>query len=718
MKVRYIVGSQIAFLTAVAMQGCGGEDLSSVLGNASGEVSVSASAEVSGYFDLGVCNASNAGHSRYIPSTSQIFTCINGFWTLNANVSGSISISANVSNCTSEVDGAIKYSEDTDTYYRCADGMWQVMTPANDSSATESDVQPDIVEPPSEIEVVPPDAPITGMNTFKDARDGQEYRFVVIGSQVWMAENLNYAVDDGSSSWCGNRDCDSYGRLYNWPTAQNVCPGGWHLPNDDEYKTLWAYVDENNGSESVETSLKATTMWAEPGSDKFGFAALPAGYYWSGYSDVGSDAGFWSSSEDNYNQGYDWRLYHGANYDNLGMPKEVGFAVRCLYDGTADELTPSADPEVPQPVIVPKDTVARILDGDLTAGMVSAGRYVSCDGVPFDTEKSYAISIVADIVNCARSGYVLSADVGTSWKMSYRANGSEGCAATVTVTGVEFIEVRRLAEIKSCRELFVASSSSEYVEELSSSSFVEESSSSEKVLDECEIYDCVTTQFLNQEMLAAGQYGKLVDTRDNKLYRTIKIGTQTWVAQNLNYVTVGGNADDKVASWCLDNDPANCETDGRLYWWSAAMDIEAAYNTSTASDVNVRGICPEGWHVPTNSEWRTLYDYVKSVNGTSSVNAALNSSYVWKRSTSVSEDKFGFSAIPAGTHSFEFNSNGSFSNPEDKGRASFWSSTQVGYNRSYRWFKDDGNNAYQGYDFYNAISDPKIVAMSVRCIQD
>lgn len=88
------------------------------------------------------------------------------------------------------------------------------------------------------------------------------------------------------------------------------------------------------------------------------------------------------------------------------------------------------------------------------------------------------------------------------------------------------------------------------------------------------------------------------------------------------------------------------------------------------------------------------------------------------RLPSVSEDKFGFSAIPAGTHSFEFNSNGSFSNPEDKGRASFWSSTQVGYNRSYRWFKDDGNNAYQGYDFYNAISDPKIVAMSVRCIQD
>lgn len=723
MKVRFLAGSEIAFLAAIAMQGCSNEDLSGVLGDTSGEVSVSASAEISGYFDLGACNASNAGRTCYIPSTSQMFTCMGGFWTMSAMVTGSVS--ANFSLCTSQIEGSIKYSENTDTYYRCVNGAWQVIVsgdePSVENPVEEPDVQPDIVETPSEVEVVPPDAPIIGKNTFKDARDGQEYKFVVIGSQVWMAENLNYAVDDGSSSWCGARDCNSYGRLYNWPTAQNVCPGGWHLPNDDEYKTLWAYVDKNNGSESVETSLKATTMWAEPGSDMFGFAALPAGYYWSGYSDVGGDAGFWSSSEDNYNQGYDWRLYHGANYDDLGMPKEVGFAVRCLYDGTAEELnSPTAPiPETPVPdVDVPKDTVAKVLDGDLTAGMVAEGRYISCDGISFDSEKRYSISIVANVVNCARSGSVLSADAGAFWKMSYSANGSEGCAATVTVAGVGFIEVRRNAEIKSCKELFVASSSSEYVEEVSSSSFVEESSSSEKDLDECEIYDCVTTQFLNQEMLAAGQYGKLIDVRDNKLYRTIKIGEQTWVAQNLNYVTVGGNADDKVTSWCLDNDPAYCETDGRLYWWSAAMDIDATYNKSTAGNVNIQGICPEGWHVPSNEEWRTLYDYVKSVNGTSSVNAALNSSYAWKNNTSVSEDKFGFSAIPAGTHSFEFDSNGSFSDPENKGRASFWSSTQVGYNRSYRWFKDDGNNPYQGYDFYNAISDPKIVAMSVRCIQD
>jgi len=748
MKLRYFsyVGAALAVL---GFQGCGEGQLATVE-NASGEVSVTAkgTASVSGYLDLGACNANNAGHTYYVPSTSQLFTCSNGFWTLNGQVSGSVS--AGFSNCNTDTEGSIKYSEDTETYYRCSNGVWQVLTPNTDASvqdpAEEPTVQPDIVDAPSETEVVPPDAPIYDGNTFVDARDGKVYAYVVIGTQIWMAENLNYEVGDGISSWCGAGDCGSYGRLYNWPTAQNVCPGGWHLPNDDEYKTLWAYVDANNGAESVETSLKSIDAWDNPGTDMFGFAALPSGYYWSGLSDVGSDAAFWSSSEDNYNQGYDWRLYHGSNYDNLGMPKEVGFAVRCLYDGTVEELNPPAvtEPDVKNPeVSVPKDTVAEIVDGDLTAsGMIAVGRYVSCEGVAFDAERSYVISLAADVRNCARSGTVLSAEAGTAWKMSYKANGEVGCQATVTISGTVFVDVKKNAEIKSCKVLEhveESSSSSEkvVVPESSSKDAVIESSSSEEIIepmssaenvmvptssavemDECEIYDCVTTQFLNQEMLAAGEYGKMIDTRDNKLYRTIKIGSQTWVAQNLDYVTVGGNADDKVTSWCLNNDPSICKTDGRLYWWSAAMDIDSKFNNATASDVNIRGLCPEGWHVPTNSEWRTLYDYVNSVNGTSSVGAALNSSYAWKNTTSASENKFGFSAIPAGIHSFEWSSAGEFSDASDKGRASFWSSTQVSSVRAYRWFRDDSRNPYQGYDFYNAISDPKVVAMSVRCIQD
>jgi uncharacterized protein (TIGR02145 family)/fibro-slime domain-containing protein len=170
-------------------------------------------------------------------------------------------------------------------------------------------------------------------NVIKDSRDGKTYKIVTIGSQRWMAENLNYSPIN-ETTWCGSGDCETYGRLYSWYTAANtqICPDGWRVPSNEEWETLYNYVDQNNGDEAIETSLKAVIGWTNPGSNKFGFSALPAGYYWSEYRDQGTDAAWWSSSQDNYNQGYDWRLYNGANFDYLGMPKEIGFAVRCISD--------------------------------------------------------------------------------------------------------------------------------------------------------------------------------------------------------------------------------------------------------------------------------------------------------------------------------------------------------------------------------------------------
>ncbi|MCL2284209.1 MAG: hypothetical protein FWC26_12910 [Fibromonadales bacterium] len=98
----------------------------------------------------------------------------------------------------------------------------------------------------------------------------------------------------------------------------------------------------------------------------------------------------------------------------------------------------------------------------------------------------------------------------------------------------------------------------------------------------------------------------LIDSRDNKTYKTVVIGTQTWMAENLNYNASG--------SKCYDNADSNCVKYGRLYNWATAMYIDTTYNSSiyTASAKH-KGVCPTGWHIPSNAEWTVLTNYTNYV---------------------------------------------------------------------------------------------------------
>lgn len=169
--------------------------------------------------------------------------------------------------------------------------------------------------------------------TLVDKRDGKKYKTVKIGNQTWMAENLNYKTHDSYCYEDEESNCSKYGRLYEWSTANRVCPDGWYLPTAKDFQTLWKLVGERNVGES----LKSRKGWENGGNgtDAVGFAALPAGSRDNGgwlSNDVGLEAWFWSST-DYYNESYSMNLSDDDEKPYLiSHGKSNGFSVRCIKD--------------------------------------------------------------------------------------------------------------------------------------------------------------------------------------------------------------------------------------------------------------------------------------------------------------------------------------------------------------------------------------------------
>jgi uncharacterized protein (TIGR02145 family) len=143
-----------------------------------------------------------------------------------------------------------------------------------------------------------------------------------------------------------------------------------------------------------------------------------------------------------------------------------------------------------------------------------------------------------------------------------------------------------------------------------------------------------------------------------KTYRTVVIGTQTWMAENLNY--------DAEGSKCYNNLESNCSEYGRLYNWKAAMNFPATcVSTSTClSQIQSKhkGICPEGWHIPSQSEWDALSSYVENDNQCNGCDAKhLKSQEGWNfcgpsgsGKPYLCEDTYGFSALPGGSSFYAY----------------------------------------------------------------
>jgi uncharacterized protein (TIGR02145 family) len=208
---------------------------------------------------------------------------------------------------------------------------------------------------------------------FTDSRDGQTYKWVKIGEQVWMAENLNYTKNNAfqrhitdDKEWENNNKYDGfcyydnnanygkvYGVLYQWEAAKNACPDGWHLPSDEEWSQLENYLQVNGysydgviGNDYFAKSLASEKGWSISnrqgvvGSNDFsnfrnktGFSALPSGHrYYSGmFMNLGDQSHWWSSTaKDNYKSRsrFLWHLSSVVIPNNDS--KLAGFSIRCI----------------------------------------------------------------------------------------------------------------------------------------------------------------------------------------------------------------------------------------------------------------------------------------------------------------------------------------------------------------------------------------------------
>ena len=251
-----------------------------------------------------------------------------------------------------------------------------------------------------------------------------------------------------------------------------------------------------------------------------------------------------------------------------------------------------------------------------------------------------------------------------------------------------------------------SSSSAKSSSSAASSSSVESSSSIEKLV----------WQYLNPAI----SYGEIIDDRDGQVYKTVEIGSQTWMAENLNYDYNYRTAN----SYCYAD---SCSKYGRLYTWSATVDSAAVFSTAgkgcgchasrSPSGGIVRGVCPVGWHVPSLSEFQTLISYV---GGYRVAGANLKSTSGWKSNSKYvgnGSDSYGFSALPAGVytdaityHVYRFYDVGNF--------AFFWTTSKgscVADRLRLGWADDSSNlsnisTADERADMYSA--------RSVRCLKD
>jgi uncharacterized protein (TIGR02145 family) len=519
-----------------------------------------------------------------------------------------------------------------------------------------------------------------------DIRDGQVYKIVKIGRQWWMQENVNIgsridgshnATDNGLiEKYCyldNEIYCDTFGGLYLWDEmmdyypsddgnpgiTQGICPFGWHLPTDKEWKELeiflgmsqadaetTGYRGTNEGGKMKETG---STQWRSPNTgatNESGFSVLPCGSHdTGGYIDgVGDLAFFWSSTE--YSSLSAW--YRLLIYDNSAVyrnysNKDYGFSVRCLMDSCQFSYLTILDEKL--------DTISKL---DFT--------YEKAIDTIIIINSSGGRTIQVNSIHTNTSAYDLS-------KTTASLLPGESIHLKVTfnphIKGKYYPDTLRI--------------------------------------ESDDPYKPVITIPLTGYM----KTDTIIDVRDRQVYSIVKIGKQWWLQENLNIGTIIIGIQDPadngtIEKYCYEDLESNCNIYGGLYQWDEMMDY---YPSEIGNPGLTQGICPIGWHLPTDSEWTELTDFLggEDVAGGKMKDTSL---IHWNSPNTGATNESGFTVLPGGDRS----SNGYFS---DTGKyAYFWSSTE--YSSTSAWYQLLYSNSSGVY----RSSFDKDYGLSVRCLRD
>jgi uncharacterized protein (TIGR02145 family) len=665
--------------------------------------------------------------------------------------------------------------------------------------------------------------------SFTDSRDGQTYRTVKIGDQVWMAENLNFETD---SSYCYNDSaeyCAKYGRLYEWSAAMDACPSGWHLPDTAEWRMLLAAV---GGDSIAGMKLKSTSGWNSDGNgtDDFGFTVLPAGG-WDNKMFEGEAAGFWSSvGYGNYAaairllaDAFAVRLISGRTYvghsvrcvkGSATAPKSSSSSENVILSGDSHEGSSSSSVTLATPCKTETEdnceygTLTDERDGQTYKTVKIGDQVWMAENLNIAAPNSYCYHDSAEYcskygrlynwagamdaegkwstnsVNCRYTGecsptYPVRGACPEGWhlpdstewgklltavggldmaaKMLKSTSGWQDCeeencngtdaygfsalpagymdrygSAFTYYEGVStgFYTSTQVDKNDAYRVYLYRNNVVNFTSDIKADGFsvrcvkddvsAPESSSSEVSSPSSSSVALATP--CKTETEDNCEYGTLTDFRDGQTYKTVKIGSQVWMAENLNYAYTGvlynnsGYTSDST-SWCFSNDPANCIKYGRLYTWAAAMDSvgtwstngkDCGYGVQCTPIYPVRGICPEGWHLPDKAEWNTLFT---AVGGASTAGKMLSSTISWSSvpggwvRDGYGTDAYSFSALPAGLRDATGYNNVGY-------HAYFWSSSEYNSSRTYIVGLDD---EFDKADLYGSGKD---YGYSVRCVKD